>query len=256
MADRNIGRAAPEQLPTQALMEQLRQEQEPAALLSAAELLIERPDAASCADSRTALRRFRTDYLPSAKLDPDAPQPRIAPRGLVRFLPLVAILVLALGMLASAGQKQARTQSNVTVITRRGTEDDVRLTPTDGAIPSFSIALPEHFALEGTKKTGDGEAVVYRDLTDAQRTVSISFAYGDSLSFAPDSTEHAEEIRLANFSESCVLAEQGDVIRIAAFDIGRAAPCRIVIEAHGLSRAEAIAAAESLHILSEEETVS
>jgi hypothetical protein len=104
-----------------AALEQLRQEREPDALLSAAELLLEHPDAASCADTHTALRRFRADYLPSAKLDPDAPQPRITPRGLVRFLPLAAILVLALGMLASAGQKQARTQSNVTVITRRGT---------------------------------------------------------------------------------------------------------------------------------------
>ena len=237
----------------QALRELLCREQDTAALLTAAEALLARPDAAvPHADTEAALRRFRTDFLPTAAIDPDVTtQPR-APRRLARILPLAAILMLALGMLVYAGHRQQRMRTSVTAITRRATNSDISFLPTDGAIPSFSIALPQRFELDGVTPGDDGETVVYYDLLDSARTISITFSPGASVSFAPDAADDAEEITLGNFDVPAALVTHGDTIQIAVTDIGGNALYLIVIETHGLTRDEAVAAAESLHFLPEE----
>ena len=252
MSDRNTVFSAAEHMPTQALIELLQQEQDPEKLLQAAEALCVRPDAGlPRTDKEAALARFRSEYLPTAELDPDAPDKRRGSHRLVRILPLAAILVIALGMLVFAGQ-QERARFTSTVITRHSTTSDINYVHTDGLIPSFGITLSQHFKLEDTTSDGETETLIYRDAAQPSRTVLLSFTYGNTLSFAPKDPDHypPEEITLPNFSGPCYLTDFGDTIEVVIFDFEHSdLGYYIVIETHGLTREETLSTAESFHIL-------
>ncbi|MBQ9045355.1 MAG: hypothetical protein IJ112_05360 [Oscillospiraceae bacterium] len=260
MNDRIHTSTAFERMSTEALVELLRRERDPEELLRAEAALRAHPDAKlPRADVDAALERFRAEYLPTTALDPDAPEQPRAPRRLMRVLPLAAILVLALGMLVYAGQRQERALSTSTVITRHDASSDIDYVHTDGVIPSFGITLPSRFELEETAPDGETDTLLYRDIAQPSRTVKISFATGDGLSYAAKDPDHhpTEEITLPNFNTPCFLTDFGDTIEIAAFDFTHSnVGCLIVIETHDLSRAEALAAAESLHLLTVAESAS
>lgn len=256
MTDLHPKRLSLAALPSEELRTLLRESGDPDVLLAAAELLKERGDSAFLPpDTEAALRRFRRDFLPTTKLDPDARETAGTSR-LWRILPLAAIVVTIFAMLAYAGQQREAGKERATAILHQGTQSDIFSFAHNGTIPSFSIALPNRFALEGTTFDDATGTVLYRDVGDASRSVSLSFETGPALSYAAKDPDHypPEDITLPNFFNSCMLTDFGDTIEIEGFNPEPSTyGYLVVIVTHGLTREEAIAVAESLSILPEGE---
>ena len=252
MAHSEQQRAAMQAMPTQELLKILRESTDTDALLTAAEILQTRKDAdLPNQNGNAALKRFRKEFLPSTVLDPDTPEQPHSVGRLMRILPLAAVIVMSLAMLVYAGQQHHRSQHGSTAITRHGAETTIEHVDTEGEIPSFSIALPSRFYLDDLAAQQSEDTVIYRDAVKTDRSISLRFRVGQTVHFAPDSddADRVEEITLPESDTPAFLIDRGDSVLIVFTDATHASLIMIEMEAQGLPRDDAIAAAASLRIL-------
>ena len=250
MTDLHPKRLSLAALPSEELRTLLRESGDPDVLLAAAELLQERGDAAFLPpDTEAALRRFRRDFLPTTKLDPDARETAGTSR-LWRILPLAAIIVTLFAVLAYAVQMQRAPRSTATIISRRETSTAVTCPETQDGVPSFSIELPKNFCLEDPVSDAASRAVVYRDSLDRSRYISLTFTGGQEVSFAPaeEDLPFTREVTVPGYDFPCILIDRGDSVVLVVTHIGRTL-IQTVIETNALTSEETVALAESLHIL-------
>ena len=186
----------------------------------------------------------------------DRKSTRKAARRIARFLPLVAIIALLMGLVAYAAFPAFRAKVLNILMQQNGghidweyveKSEDMSEHP-DAQALSFTIDLPQDFILDEYMQNEFYEKANYHDLYNPESTIQVSIVRGEDMRVSSDVEDvtYYEEF-LVHGSNRAVLTQKGGYSFVVwnDYDI----PCFITLTSNNLSISTIKAIAESINII-------